>query len=502
MINQQRLRKSRLKNKARNIPVTAPVGGWNTRDALNAMPKQDAINLDNWFPGLGSCEVRPGYAEHATGLGSGDVSSIFSFRDGATKKLIGCANGNIYDATSSGAASSLGSGYSNNVWQGTNFLGYLVINNGADTGVTYDGTTLAAQSWSGSGYTAANILASYSHKHRLYQIENDSLDFWYGGVNGISGTMTKFPLSRVTQLGGKIICFVSWTLDNGSGIDDLAVFITSTGQAVVYSGSDPGDATDWSLVGVFDIGEPMNIRGITRSAGDAIITTVSDYVSMSEVLRTGQIGTASKLSGAVTAAATQRDTDGWSSVVWRKGNMIVFNVPMAGGTFDQHVINTITGAPTRFKGIPARSWAVYETDLYFGAGDGKIYKMTGTTDDGTSIQADGETAWNDIGSATRKRLCAHRPTLKTSGSIAYEVGTGFDFQSATVPPATSTAAIDSLWDVALWDVALWSSGQQVDLNWKIAQGTGQNFSTRLRVNATGAVLWMRTEYRIETGSNL
>jgi len=502
MMNKAIVRADRARNKAQAYSVTAPVGGWNTRDARDDMPEEDAVLLDNWWPTIGKCEVRKGQVEHATGIGSGDVESMFEYRAASSHKLIACGGGGIYDATISGAASALATGFTEDQWQGVNFAGYLHMVNGADTGRTYDGTTLAAMTWTGSGFTLADMDGIQAHKHRLYMWDTDTQDFWYGGVDGITGTMTKFPLSRVTQLGGNLIAMVSWTLDNGAGIDDLAAFVMSSGQVVVYSGSDPGDASDWSLVGVFNIGEPMHKRGFLQAAGDAVITTTNDYVSMAEVLRDGQIGTASKLTGAVMDASTNRALNGWQSVLWKKGHMMLFNVPSSDGTYDQHAINTVTGAATRFKGIPARCWAVFDTDLYFGAGNGKIYQYSGADDDGANIDADGQQAWNDFGSAQTKRLCAHRPILETQGNISYEIGTGFDFRRALTPAATPTVGVGATWDVAEWDVDAWSAENQVDVNWRIAAGFGQNLSTRLRVSAQQEVSWLRTDYRLERGSNL
>ena len=35
------------------IAIPAPVGGWNARDSLDAMPPTDAIKLVNWIPRAG-----------------------------------------------------------------------------------------------------------------------------------------------------------------------------------------------------------------------------------------------------------------------------------------------------------------------------------------------------------------------------------------------------------------------------------------------------------------
>ena len=78
---------------AQTIP--APIGGWNRRDALDVMPPQDAVTLDNWFPGTGKVAVRRGYTQHATGLGSSNVDTIAEYSKGTTKKLLAGANGYI-----------------------------------------------------------------------------------------------------------------------------------------------------------------------------------------------------------------------------------------------------------------------------------------------------------------------------------------------------------------------------------------------------------------------
>lgn len=50
--------------------IPAPIGGWNARDALDAMPPTDAIKLVNWIPRAGFVQSRGGYAVHAAGLGA------------------------------------------------------------------------------------------------------------------------------------------------------------------------------------------------------------------------------------------------------------------------------------------------------------------------------------------------------------------------------------------------------------------------------------------------
>lgn len=500
MIKSQR-RQRRRQGSAIPVSIPAPTGGWNTRDSLDAMAPEDAVFLDNWFPGTGSVEIRQGYSSHSSGMGSGNVDTVAEYHAGATRKLIACANGNIYDATTS-TASSIGSGFSVNNWQTVNFNGRLFLVNGTDAPQDYDGSTLSSTSWTGSGLTITNLVGVNVFKSRLYFWETNSQDFWYAAAAGITGALTKFPLSRVGQFGGNLVAMGTWTHDGGSGVDDHAVFIMSSGEVIVYQGSDPGDASDWALVGVYRIGVPLGIRGVLKVAGDLIIMTTDDYVSLSEVLVSGQLGSASKLSGAVAEASSNAGLFGWQAVIGRKKEMLVFNVPTSTGTFDQHVVNVLTGAGTRFKSIPARCWASYDSDLYFGSTDGSVYKLTGSTDNGTEITADGRGAWTSFQTPTRKRVTAARPILSAIGGVNYSFGIGSDYQFATNPTVSAFSAGGSPWDTSAWDVTPWGAENVLSVKWIVASANGQTISPRLVISTEQPVSWFRTDYRMEGGKNL
>lgn len=483
-------------------PVPAPVTGWNTRDALDAMEPTDAVILDNWFPTTGKVTVRPGYSEFASGM-SGNVDTLAEYEATTNHKLIAASDGELWDITAGGSASSIGSGFMSNQWQWANFNGRIFFVNGIDSPQDYDGSTLTATAWTGTGLTITNLVGINVFKNRLFFWEKSSQDFWYGGVNYITGALTKFPLSRVGESGGNLVSMQTWTIDAGSGPDDYAVFFMSTGEVIVYSGLDPG--SDFSLVGRYRIGQPINIRGIIKLGSDIAVATTQDYVFFSRVFQTSQIGQASKLTGAVTDAATTNGSlFGWQAVLWSQGNMVIFNVPNANGSYDQHIINTVTNAACRFTGIPSRCWGIYNKDCYFGSTDGKVYKFSASnlSDDGSAINADGRQAWNDFGSPLRKLIQGIRVSIEAQGAITFEYAIGIDFNDALVANATSTSSNQSLWDVAEWDVALWAAELIVDSKWRIARGQGYSISPRIKVSALQKISWVRTDYRIEAGAEL
>lgn len=491
------------KGRTRSKSIPSPVGGWNTRDSLDEMEDTDAILLDNWIPGAGKCYLRDGYAEHSDSSETGhEVETLVEYHAGSVQKLIGAVNGKVYDF-SSGTPSSLGTGYSNDRWQFTNFAGYLIGVNGADTPKQYDGTTWGDNTWTGTGLTPANLDGILAHKHRLYLWDSSTQSFWYGGVDQVSGTLTEFPLGRVTQLGGNLLTAGSLSVDTGEGIDDYVAFIMSSGQVVVYSGDDPGTATKWAIDGVFDIGEPINIRGIIGVAGDLFIITKDDYVSLKDMLKKGYLGSYSKLSGAV-QQATQANSSGfgWGCVLHPAQNLLIFNVPQTDGSYHQHVINTVTKAPCRFTGINAHCWARYDGNLYFGGDDGVVYQYTGDLDGSSHITGDAKQSWNSLGVDNSKNMKLTRPVLSASGDVSYSLGLGFDYKDVSVSSPSTIEQSGAVWDVAEWDVAEWSNDNVVSTQWRVSGGMGQMVSPRIKVNSKVALSWLRTDYRFEVGKNL
>ena len=59
------------------------------------MPPQDAIVLDNWFPGTKSVDVRGGALLQSSGLNSVG-ESLIPYQN---KQLFAAAGGNIYDVS-------------------------------------------------------------------------------------------------------------------------------------------------------------------------------------------------------------------------------------------------------------------------------------------------------------------------------------------------------------------------------------------------------------------
>lgn len=498
---------ARLQESSRLSPeggVLAPIGGWNTRDPRGAMPEVDAEELDNWIPQAGNLESRRGYEEHGTGL-SGEVESLMVYKYGATSTLIAAAGTTLYTIPSSaGAASSIATGKTNARWQYVNFVGYLMAVNGADAPISYSGS-LGAPSYSGDLSAPEDMDGIHAHKSRLYMWDSGSSDFYYGGTNAISGAFTKFPLERVSTTGGNLMIVTTITHDGGSGADDYAAFILDTGEVLIYQGGNPGDAADWALVGKYMIPAPCSIRSAVKLGGDVTIATESDIISLLDVMKKGTetqglILKPSKLSGAMTDAFRMYSANyGWQMQIYGQGRWMFCNVPVvSGATFHQYVVNTTTGAATRFTGMNARSWVVWERELYFG-GNGSVYKAdSGEDDDGSDIELVAKQASTMLGTPKDKRFYTCEFYISSDGETNIAASFAKDFADVGAAVTSSSATDGAEWDVAAWDEVDWAGTGKVKVIRLAVIGTGIAISHKLSASISGQRMqWYKTQYGFE-----
>ena len=284
------------------LPIPAPVGGLNTRDALAAMPPGDASVMLNVFPYADRVETRAGYTTFATAATTdpgGGLLAVEGFRTlmewaakGSTQALgayywgenvAGVVktrlriylindNGTLTNSreavtlASTNTLSSLGEWTQFTAASGTSYLVIPVtINNGAETFTpqAYDGTNWTAPAITG---VPAGTAGSHSHQGRLWfygSVDTTNapkgLSAWYLPTGAIAGAATGFNIGPYASKGGTIVSMRTWTADGGTGgSDDRAVFVTDQGQAVIYAGTDPATSATWALVGVFDIGRPAS----------------------------------------------------------------------------------------------------------------------------------------------------------------------------------------------------------------------------------------------------
>lgn len=481
------------------------------------MPPKRAVILDNWFPQTDKVAIRPGYASHATGLGAAVESLMEYVPTTGTAKLFAAASSNIYDVSSAGAVgAAVVSGMTNARWQHVNFgtAGgqFLFACNGADAPRLYDGA-----SWGTSpaitGPTAANLVWCNTHQRRLWVGEKDSLTAWYGPVNTIGGAFSQFLLQGIAKRGGYIMAMATWTRDGGDGLDDVAVFFTSEGEAIVYQGIDPSTAADWLLVGVFHIGKPIGRRCFIKAGSDCILLTDDGAVALSTIL---SIDKSQSEKVALTQQINKAFNDyvrdygsiyGWQPFIYPRRTMLLLNVPTSTSTAYQIAFNTITKAPCRFTDIPAICWSLKGNDPYFGSSDGTVYKFDGgvVADAGANIVTDALQAFNYFGKpGMNKAFKLARPTFEADGTpqIALELNTDFRvYPPESVP--TSLATGGAVWDVDEWDVGVWGGAADIYDGWIGVRGYGRAASVRMKTASnTLSAGWIATDFVFIPGGQL
>jgi len=503
------------RNRATSVSLPAPVGGWNARDSLADMAEDDAVTLENLFPGTTSCVLRSGYSEHSTGY-STQVETLMAYSGGATNKLLAISGGSVYDASAAGAigAAQLSS-LSNSRWQYINVAtpggNFIEMCNGTDSVYTYDGTTWTDQSGNITGVTSSNLININAHKNRVWFIEENTLKAWYLPVQSISGAAAALDLSSFCTRGGYLMAMGTWTIDAGYGVDDLAVFITSNGEILVYRGTDPSSASTWALVGVWWVGSPVGRRCFVKYAGDIIVITQDGLVPLSGALQSSRtnprVSLTDKIQSVMSTAVVDYGTNfGWQVIPFPRQDMLILNVPVTtGNSQQQYVMNGITKSWCKFTGWNANCFEIYENDLYFGGSDYVAKAWDTAEDNGGTITMDGLQAFNYFGSRGQlKRFTMLRPMLLINSTQQVNANINVDFdQTAPVSSISTVTFGGSVWDTAQWDSALWSSTLTVSSIWQGATGVGYCGAPHIQANIDGASLeWVATDVVMEPGGIL
>ena len=511
---------------------TSPIGGWNARDSLALMKDTDATFMDNWYCLPSEVRVRLGSAYHVTGIGS-QVESLMVWQSGASQKMFAAAGTAFYDASSAGAVgASVQSGLSNARWQSVNYqlagTTWLIAVNGADKPrYTSDGTTWVAVDGASvpaiTGVTTTLLSNVTVHQRRLWFVERATMKCWYLPVDAVGGAATMFDFGPLFHRGGFITAISTWTIDAGQGSDDKLVVMTSKGQVAVYAGTDPASSSTWALIGIYDIGEPLGpagtafgARALTKYAGDLLIITKDGLVPCSKALQSNRVSTRIAFTDKIQAAISQATSDyatsfGWQCILYPPENMLLLNVPVGTGAQEQYVMNTISGAWSRFTGWGANCWVLFNDELYFG-GNGIVYQAwTGHTDQAgastfNNIEAECQQAFSDFGSpGVEKQWRMIRPTLRVDNSVAVSVAMNTGYNSDAVTSLLSVAASTaSVFDTALFDASVFASDElYVVRPWQDVEGVSDVGGTRIKVATNAAdVRWVSTNHVYERGAGI
>lgn len=504
-----------------SLSLPAPYKGWNARDPEALMDEAYALSMVNCFPTAADVQLRAGANDQKTGFTS-QVKALMSYRPASgAPKLFASTDAGIYDATTLGVVGALVSAHASGYLRSLNYRtvgnSFILGVNGSDQLVKYDGTTwatVASFPIVGGGTLATTVLVNLTaFKRRIFLLDGSSLDAYSLPLDSVAGNVDRLPLGGLAQKGGSLVAVGTWTMDGGNGPEDRIVFITSSGQAIVYAGADPTNPDDWFLQGVYDLAEPLGFDCLIKYGGDLLYLSKSGLYPLSQALQktTVAVAVSDRIRTAFAAAAKAYGGNrGWCMAIDEPNSLLVVNVPITTlGYSKQFVMNLITKAWTTFQDWNAYAFVYHNGQLYMGMGTKVARAYSGLNDFGSVITGTTKQAFSYLRyRGINKQIQLLRPVLKLAGSVSVEMAVDMDFRNdATFGPTAFGAGAGAVWavmgdvDPDLWDTAVWADDSAIRLNWQsVLAQPGYAAAVRLRFTTGAAkVAWTATDILYQRG---
>ena len=532
----------------------APVGGINGRDPINAMPPTDAYGLVNWIPQQFGLSSRAGYAEWYPGLGdavktimhyfpsTAAVPSNINFQSAPTSMpgtVLACTDDEICDITNSAAYDagdsifSLSGSDEAGRFSWVNFSNsggnFLLACSEADGYHVYDGTTFAkVSSGSGSGEVDGANPGDFCHvslwKRRAWFVIQNSSKVAYLGVDSLYGTASELDVGPFLRHGGSVAWTANWTIDAGEGIDDYLVIAGQNGDVIIYQGTDPSEASSFSLVGVWYVGElPTGRRGYAALGGDLLILSASGLFPVSFLTRGGSSELViaggggefvSKINQTLAKDISRSyNLYGWEMTVAPRESLLLITTPILPNRQRfQYAMHLGQRQWTTFERMPILCAASISGWLLFGDVEGDVHIGFTTFDDGRKL--DGTPGADIVGRVdpafsyfespgATKHFTMVRPTFlaEAEPGVGVRMNTDFFMGNPTLPSQPGSVA-GSQWDSALWDDGRWAGGAQQYARWRAVAGLGYSGSLSLTTQVNSKTILLTIDYMYETGGAL
>lgn len=490
--------------------ITSPVRGLNTQSPLSGLSTDYAIKLDNFVCQPDAIVSRKGAANHATGFAQ-NPRTLMQYAAGSTKLLFAAASNGIFDVSAAvpvgAAVATITNGQGKSVNFSTSADSYLYFVNGVDspqlrssavwtaiTGVSAPAIT---------GPTTSTFFDVEAYRQRLFFLANNFLGFYYLPSDSVGGAATAFRVGSLCRRGGRVIGHGTWSIDGGSGPDDLYVVVTSEGEIIAWRGNDPGTAANWVYIGTFYVGKPFNQNCLVKFGGDLLYLCENGLIPLSTLLvsttRDYSASLTARIQPTIMAAAAAYGTlPGWKVHVIPRLNLILINVPTTSTTSIQYVYNTLSKGWSTFSGYNAFDFAEFGVDTYYST-VGKVVKaLAGTSDFGNDIVAVCDTAYNRFKTRLQLKPILMRVLHASQLPVSYTVGIAQDFTDlyaeTTYGASTGTAG---LWNTGLWNAALWGGNFLLRRDWVTPAAVGGiSLSTRFKVSSkTTTTLLLAVDYK-------
>lgn len=531
-----------------------PVRGINSTGAVASMPETDAIEMDNMLSTDLGVAVREGWYEYATNIGgdaSRQVRTIMSYEGAPANATVSpLAQSTLFAAVDSGIfniegggnmaavptvmalSGSLNAGRFSFVQFTTDAGQYLIACSETDGGYLYDGTAWMKMVSIGgpgpgiiTGVDPSNFVQVCAWKKRLMFTLRASAAVWILPIGSVGGAAVEFDFGPQLQSGGAVLGLANWTQDDGAGIDDRLVILGSSGDLVVYAGTDPTDATKFNNLGTWYIGQPpVGRRCFTTSGGNVYVLTQYGVIPVNQIVQGGLdnlltsdtelLSQLRKLNAQLnTDFQTLLNIDGWELLALPNKALLYIARPSVSVSeniqyaFQQHNL-----AWSRFLDVPGKTFSRRLNEIYAGTADARVLRvMDGHTDgellDGSGaqeIRARLTPAFSYFGNpGVLKQALMIRCNFLSAATPAYAVLMNVDFQVTSIfgnPISGST--VGSLWDQDFWDQAFWAGGSASFAEWRSIEALGYALSPSIFISSLTRTVLASIEYMTKAGGPL
>jgi len=501
------------------VTIPAPMGGMVSNRPVAEMPLTETLYTVNMNSEAFGLRVRKGYKEWCNPVNDGIFTGIRTIVPGNASgrlnvgdKLFCTTQDGVYDISSGGAVDPVkvvdfadkgeDAGWCS--WHnftntaGAQFImlcdlinGYYIYDFAIDTwSKVQEGTNPGTI----NGVDPDLFCFVTVWKNRVWFVERNSTRAWYLETVGIlTGKAIAFDFGSKMRYGGFLKGIYSWTLDAGYGIDDHLVAISSEGDILVYTGTDPTTAGQFGLKGVWYVGEtPRGRRIANESGGDILIGTQFGIIPISRLVNGMQPGDEENYITAKINAlfrqryAERRNLFGYEMKIHpSEGGMLIVLPKLENTPYTQLFLDLTTQSWSVWLDVPIITTEHYRGETYFGDVENRIYYLAPGPDNvlvadpnaAREVRFGILTAFSDFGSPVRqKRVQFIRPIFIADSVPSYEVEAKYDYdiRPPTEEGFSGNAALPTgIWDDTYWNQSLWAGSYQIDQPVYGATGIGR-----------------------------
>ena len=278
----------------------------------------------------------------------------------------------------------------------------------------------------------------------------------------------------------------------------------------MYKGTDPTNADAWALVGVYNVPKPIGRKCLYKYGGDLLIITETGIRPMSQVLQAVAVTRSTNISDKIMGEMSQNTSlykanFGWSLTHLSAANMLILNVPTKEGkTAIQFVMNTLTGAWSKFKGLNAFCMLEMGSRLFYGGELRVVQALTGKADFGANIKVSIMTAYSAMGMPLKLKqvqLLRHNFTLTRPITVNLAIAVNYE-GLPYVAPGSATSNNQAIWDTSRWDQAMWAGSDFISNEWRtVAHKPGYVLASVIQINDKDYdFAWNASDYLISVGN--